>query len=152
MKTVLRLLLLAMMGLPGPLLRADDSAQLAAVRAADDERVAAMIAADPVRLDALLSAELHYAHSNGVTDTKASLTEALTSHRMVYQSMHYARRDFIPAGPGVVLMTGRLLLAAASQGNPVALDLNFLGVWREEAGHWRFLAWQSSKNPPPAKP
>ena len=32
-----------------------------------------------------------------------------------------------------------------------ALDLNFLTVWREEGGKWRFLAWKSCKNPPPAK-
>ena len=29
-------------------------------------------------------------------------------------------------------------------------DLNFLAVWREENGKWRFLAWQSCRNPPAA--
>ena len=27
--------------------------------------------------------------------------------------------------------------------------LSFLSVWREESGHWRFLAWQSCKLTPP---
>jgi hypothetical protein len=26
----------------------------------------------------------------------------------------------------------------------------YLAVWREEKGHWRFLAWQSCKLPTPA--
>ena len=31
------------------------------------------------------------------------------------------------------------------------LDLNFLAIWRNEGGAWRFVAWQSSRlNPPDA--
>jgi len=127
--------------------RAADTPLTAAVRAADDERVAATIAADPARLDAIFSADLHYAHSSGKVDTKASYSQSLTSHSTVYETIEYAQRDFLPAGPGVVLMTGRALIKSRNAG---LLDLNFLAVWREENGHWRFLAWQSCKNPPPA--
>lgn len=125
-------------------------AQFAPLRAADDERVAALIAADPARLDAILSDDLHYAHSNGVTDTKAAFIESLTSRRAVYKSFEYTRHRFIPAGPGVVLMTGRVLVRIGSAEGERLLDLNFLAVWREEGGRWRFLAWQSSRNPPAA--
>jgi hypothetical protein len=127
-------------------------ALVAAVRAADDERVAATIAADPKRLDAIYSDQLHYGHSNGVTDTKASFVESLTSRRSVYESVEYLQRDFIHAGPGIVLMKGRALVRAGSVAQRNLLDLNFLAVWREEDGKWRFLAWQSSRNPPPAPP
>src|SRR5688572_22311995 len=87
-------------------------ALVTAVRAADDERVAATIAADPARLDAIYSDQLHYGHSNGIVDTKASFVESLTSRRSVYESVEYLQRDFIPAGPGVVLMKGRALVRA----------------------------------------
>jgi hypothetical protein len=127
-------------------------AQFAPLRAADDERIAAIIAADPARLDAILSDDLHYAHSNGVTDNKAAFIESLTSRRAIYKSFEYTRHRFIPAGPGVVLMTGRALVRVDGAGGNRLLDLNFLAVWREEGGRWRFLAWQSNRHPPATPP
>lgn len=127
-------------------------ASFAPLRAADDERVSAIIAADPARLDAILSDDLHYAHSNGVTDNKAAFIGSLTSRRAIYKSFEYTRHRFIPAGPDVVLMTGRALVRVDGAGGDRLLDLNFLAVWRKEGGRWRFLAWQSSRNPPATPP
>ncbi len=148
MKHLSRLLLL--LALTAGRLGAAEDAPIAAVRVADDERVAATIAADPARLDALLSDQLHYAHSNGFIDAKASFIESLTSRRTVYESVEYAQRDFIPAGPGVMLMKGRVFFRVGLGAHRNLIDLNFLAVWREEGGRWRFLAWQSCKNPVPA--
>ncbi len=126
--------------------RASDADVIATVRAADDERVAATVAADPARLDAIYSDQLHYAHSNGAIDTKASFVESLTSGRSDYLAIDYVQRDFTPAGPGVVLMKGRALVRLGSPEGTRLIDLNFLAVWREEDGRWRFLAWQSCRN------
>lgn len=140
-----------LIALASPLgLRASDDAVIAAVRAADDERTAATVAADPARLDAIFSDQLHYAHSNGVIDTKASYVDSLVSGRSDYVSFEHLRREFVPAGPGIVLMQGRAIVKAGAPGKANALDLNYLAVWREENGQWRFLAWQSCRNPPPA--
>jgi Domain of unknown function (DUF4440) len=147
-----RLLLLLVSLALLPAARADDAAVIAAVRAADDERVAATLAADPAGLDAIYSDRLHYAHSNGVIDTKASFVEALTSGRTDYQQVDYVQRDFIPLGPGNVLMKGRAHIRIGSPEGQRLIDLNFLAVWREEGGKWRFFAWQSSRNPPPSPP
>jgi ketosteroid isomerase-like protein len=130
-------------------LRADDATIIAAVRAADDERVAATIAADAKRLDAIFSSELRYAHSSGKVDTKASYTDTLVPHTTIYRTFDYVERNFRPIAPGVVLMTGRAKIQSSNGGKEAQIDLNFLAVWREENGHWRFLAWQSCKNPPP---
>lgn len=123
---------------------------VAAVRAADDERLAAMKAAAAARLDAILSDELHYAHSNGLVDSKASLIKSLAGRSMVYESFDYRDRTFKVAGPDIVLMTGRVIIRARSDGKQALLDLNCLAVWRMENGRWRFLAWQSCRNPAPA--
>ncbi len=147
MKLLPRLLLLLTL-VAGALPGAEDKA-IAAARAADDERIAATMAADPARLTAIFSDELRYAHSSGKVDTKASYVQALTSHNTVYESFKYQDRTFRTAGPGVVLMTGRVVIHASNAGQKVINDLNSLTVWREEGGSWRFLAWQSCKNPPP---
>lgn len=123
---------------------------IAAVTAADDERVAASMAADRPRLEAIFSDELRYAHSSGKVDTKASYVDSIASHHSVYASYDYQNRSFLPAGPGIVLMSGRVLINAGTPEQKNLLDLNFLAVWREENGQWRFLAWQSCKNPPAA--
>jgi ketosteroid isomerase-like protein len=124
----------------------------AAVRAADAERVAATLAADPARLGAILSDQLHYTHSNGKTDTKKSYIESLVRRSAVYTGYEYRQRDFLVASADIVLMTGRVLILAGDATAQNPHDLNILAVWRKEAGKWRFLAWQSSKVPPPAAP
>ena len=123
---------------------------LADVTAADEERQAATKAGDRARLEAIFSNDLRYAHSSGKIDSKASYTESLVSHQTVYESFDYKERNFMPVAPGVVLMSGRVLVHSRNGLEKVNLDLNFLAVWRLENGHWRFLAWQSCRNPPPA--
>ncbi len=144
--------LLVLLALLTGRLSATEGPQIAVVRAADDERIAAILAADPVRLTAVLSDQLHYAHSSGFIDTKASFIESLAGRHVVYESAEYVQRDFIPAGPGVMLMKGRARFKVGRGAERNLLDLNFLAVWREEGGHWRFLAWQSARNPPPVAP
>jgi len=48
-------------------------------------------------------------------------------------------------------MKGRVLVHMKSKttGQKLVNDLNYLAVWREENGKWRFLAWQSCRNVPP---
>ena len=150
MKSLLRYAALSALAFVAIRASAETDPLSAAVTAADDERVAASIAADRARLDAILSDELRYAHSNGKVDTKASYVDSIASHRSVYASYDYQSRLFLPAAPGVMLMSGRVLINAGTVENKNLLDLNFLAVWREENGKWRFLAWQSCRNPAPA--
>lgn len=146
MKTLLRLL--ALFALFAATVRGADDKLIAAVRAADDERVTATKSGDRQRLEAIYSKDLHYAHSNGKIDNQASYIESLTKRTTIYEKYDYQTREFRPAGPGIVLMIGRVLINATSNGQKVSNDLNILAVWREEGGKWRFLAWQSCKNPP----
>ena len=131
-------------------LRAADAPPLVALQAADDERVAATVAADKPRLSEILSDDLRYAHSSGAVDSKSTFTEALLSGRIKYVSVDYEQRDFTLPSPGIALMTGRAHLKVTTATGGVDMIAGFLAVWREEKGHWRFLAWQSCKLPTPA--
>jgi hypothetical protein len=124
----------------------------AALRAADDARVSATLAGDATALAPLLSDSLHYSHSNGKLDSKASLLEALKAGTLRYSRLDYETREFKEAAPGLALMTGRALVQVGSADAPVQMTLAFLAVWRLEDSQWRFLAWQSCKlTPPPLK-
>jgi ketosteroid isomerase-like protein len=134
------------------ILRAADDKIVAAVRAADDERIAATKAADRARLEASYSDDLHYAHSNGRVDTKPTQIQGIISGGNRYDAYEHKERIFVPVAPGIVLMRGRVLIhmTAKQNGEKTTNDLNYLAVWREEKGKWRFLAWQSCKNSAPA--
>ncbi|MBI4622937.1 MAG: nuclear transport factor 2 family protein [Verrucomicrobia bacterium] len=148
MKSLLRLLPIIALSLLPPFLRA--ASDPAAWRAADDARVAAMISADPARLAATISDELLYVHSSGSSDTKASLTAALTSGRTKYNTIKYEQRDFREVVPGLVLMNGRGRFTLGKAAPFTELHLSFLAAYRLEQGVWRFIAWQSCRIPEPA--
>jgi ketosteroid isomerase-like protein len=132
------------------ILHAADDKLMAAVRAADDERIAATRAADRARLAAVYSDDLHYGHSNGKVDNKTSQIQGITTGGNKYERFEHKDRNFRQAAPGIVVMTGRVLIHMSNtqSGEKITNDLNYLAVWREEKGKWRFLAWQSCKNPP----
>jgi hypothetical protein len=150
MKTVL--LLCFGLTLFRPVLHAADA--IAACRAADDARVAAMTSADPAKLAAAFSDELVYVHSSGKQDSKASLTEAITSGKSAYHSIDFEKREFREVVPGLVLEHGRCLVKLGKTAPYTDLHLSFLASYRLEKGTWRFIAWQSCKlpDPAPAKP
>lgn len=132
-------------------LRAADDAALKALQTADDERVAATMSGDRSRLSAIYSDDLHYTHSSGATDTKASYIEALTTGRLKYVGWEYQERNFSFPSPGIALMNGRAhVKVGKADGSTAEMILSFLAVWREEKGQWHFLAWQSGKLPDPA--
>ncbi len=137
---------------PAPAFANEGERLRAALTAADDERLSATKAGDQARLEAILSNDLHYAHSNGKVDTKASLIASLVSRKSVYESFDYPERKFTLVGAGLATMTGRVLVKVGPAGKPNDLDLSILALWREEHGKWRFLAWQSCKMPAPAAP
>jgi ketosteroid isomerase-like protein len=128
-----------------------DAKVIAAVRAADDERVSAIRAADKARLDAIFSDVLHYTHSSGKIDSKASYMQSLVTKSTTYERYDYLERNFIPITPDVVLMTAHALITSVSASGRAENDLSILAVYRRENGKWRFAAWQSAKLPPKAK-
>jgi ketosteroid isomerase-like protein len=146
--TLLRLIpIIALAFIP---LRAADDPRLEKIRVADDERVAAVRAGDRARLTAIFSDDLRYAHSNGAVDNKASYIEVLATGATKYLTWSYEERNFTFPAPGIALMTGRARITVGKADGTTEMVLGFLGVWREEQGQWRFLAWQSCKLPDPA--
>lgn len=126
----------------------EENPQLAAVQSADAARVKAMRSGDREQLGKIFSDELRYAHSTGVVDNKAGFIEILAAGKTKYTGYDYVERNFSFPAPGIALMTGRAHVKAVTATGEMDSVLNFLAVWREEKGQWRFLAWQSCKLPP----
>jgi len=127
---------------------AEENPALAPLKAADDARIAAMQSPDRGILETVFADDLHYAHSNGVVDTKASFIDVLTSGKTKYIGYDHLERSFSFPAPGIALMHGKARIQAETAAGKLDAVLSYLAVWREENGHWRFLAWQSCKLPP----
>lgn len=127
-------------------LRAAEEKIVAAVRAADDARVAATIAGDRSRLEAIYSDELLYTHSSGKTDDKSVHLEGIAKRGNAYEKFDYLKREFRLAAPGIVLMSGHVIIHSTNAKGKHQNDVNFLSVWREEQGRWRLLSWLAAKN------
>jgi len=108
----------------------------------EDQRFGAMIARDFKGLEAMLHGELLYTHSSGVTDTKSSWLESMTSGRTKYKTVSCSERRVRILGE-VALVTGRAAIEAEINGQPRQLKLVFLNAWAKTPQGWRFVAWQS---------
>ena len=123
----------------------------AASRAADDARVAAMTSADPAKIAATFSDDLLYVHSSGSSDTKASMTAALTSGKSKYNTITYEERKFREVSPGLVLMTGLVSVACGDDDNPKGPgDASTDGA--VEAGGGNFIPRRDASVTPPTDP
>jgi hypothetical protein len=155
MKSAVSGFLVGIVALLGISLRSDaqqtSSSLVDRLKAADDARVAAILAADRSGLQTALSSELRYAHSNGVVDTRESFIDALCERKMRYLAYEHQERHFTFPAPGIALMSGRARMRVIASEGEVDTVLGYLGVWREEAGKWKFIAWQSCRLPAAAK-
>lgn len=130
---------------------AAEEAQILALEAADDARIAAVKAADAAQLREILSDALHYGHSSGPVDTKASFIDSLASGRVRYTAYENSERKFTFPSPGIALMSGRAHVKVETATGGMDSGVGYLAVWRQEGGKWRFLAWQACRlAPPPA--
>ena len=125
------------------LARASQDDDFAAVRHADQRRIVATIASDVKQLAELLSADLQYAQADGRLQTKEQLLAAVRTNTVHYLAVKPSHVQFQAIAAGAVAMTGHADIEVEYGGRTGHLLIHFLAVWRNEAGVWRLLAYQS---------
>jgi len=116
------------------------------ILALEDRRFAAMTGGDWKTLQGLVHEQLLYTHSTGVTDTRASWLESMTSGKTKYKSGSFSDRKVRLLGD-CALVTGAAAMEAEVNGQPRSLRLKFLNVWTRTPQGWQFVAWQSTPQP-----
>lgn len=128
-----------------------ETGQLDEVTALERARFAALQANDLPRLETMLAPDLRYCHSTGVCESRAQFLEALRSGTMRYRRIDVLALE--PRAEGkVVMIHGRLDLAAEMRGTPVQMQLVYTDVYARRGGRWQLIAWQSTRAPAPAAP
>ena len=113
-----------------------------AVEEAERAWAAGITKNDFALLEKVLADDLHYSHSTGSVDTKASYIGNLRSGKMRYNSLEYDSLDVRILAPGVAMTTCRTRLNTASDG---AIKLALLHVFRKKGNQWQLVAHQSAR-------
>jgi len=117
---------------------------LARVRTLERKRVAATGANDVAALAPLLDESLVYINSIGEIYDKKRYLRAIETGRLTYDKDFDVREAESRSVDGIVILVGVMLGHSRLDGEQQVFHFRCISVWREYAGEWRMIAWQSS--------
>jgi len=117
------------------------------VLAVDDARTAALVAADRPALERTLAKQLHYVHSNGLTQDRATYLDAAVGGAMQYRVIKPLARQARALSDTVTLLTGSNHVEVVLNGKPLQADVLYTAVYVQEGRAWKMTAWQSTPAP-----
>lgn len=124
--------------------RAGEPAVIAALRA-DNARLTAMMAGDGVALGKLMSDQLRFVHSDGRVEAKADYVKNVMAGDTAYADVKTSEVETNQLAPDIVVIFGVQEMRKRLGKEWSAVKLRYLSVWRNEAGTWRLVAWQSAR-------
>lgn len=146
MKFVLPRLALVLVALVAAVVsgRAAESAVDLVLRA-DQARLSAMMAGDGATLNKLMSDDLSFVHSDGRVETKREYVKNMLAGDTAYADAKTSDLQTKQIAPDVVILIGAQDMRKKLGPTWSEIKLKFLAVWRNEAGTWRLVAWQSMR-------
>ncbi len=116
-----------------------------AARQADNARLAAMMAGDAPALGNLMSDQLRFVHSDGRVESKADYVKNLLAGDTAYADVKTSAVEMMQVTPDSVVILGVQTMRKRLGPEWSEITLRYLSVWRNEAGAWRMIAWQSAR-------
>jgi len=104
----------------------------------------AMIDADKNTLENLAADELSYGHSSGKVEDKHAFVESVTKGPFDFLTIDISGQIIKTVGKTAIVrhtFSSRVL----NNGNPDALKLAILLIWKKQKGKWKLLARQAVK-------
>jgi hypothetical protein len=117
---------------------------ISAVRA-DKARLTAMMAGDGEALGRLMSDQLRFVHSDGRVESKADYVKNMMAGDTQYADARTSELETMQISPDVVVVLGVQEMRKRLGPDWSNIKLRYLAVWRNEAGTWRMIAWQSAR-------
>ena len=116
------------------------------ILALEDRLYQAMIDADVAALDELCAPNLRYTHTTGAHDTKESYLKKVADGYFDYEGIDHPVDHMIIEG-NAALVFGRMTIEVNREGVRKKMSGCRLSVWLEQAGGWRFAAFQPTLIP-----
>jgi len=114
------------------------------VREAEKSWAAAVAANDFPKLEKVLSAQLIYAHSTGVIETKAQYMGRLRKGAQRYEGIDHEKLTVYVYGNTAVAHS-HVRMRGTSDGRRFDDRLMMMHVWVKQAGAWQLVAHQTTK-------
>ncbi len=121
-----------------------EPAVIAALKA-DQARLAAMAAGDAAALGKLMSDQLNFVHSDGRVESKKDYVQNVLAGDVAYADVKTLDVETTQITPDVVVVFGVQQMRKRLGSEWSNITLRYLGVWRNESGSWRLVAWQSAR-------
>jgi ketosteroid isomerase-like protein len=116
------------------------------VEQVERKRFAAMVAQDIAALEPLLADDLTYIHSTGELENKSQFLETIRGGRLRYEAIDVQELN-VRQYDKVALVTGRIVVQARAGSRPLTLNVRYTDAYVNRDGHWRLVAWQSTRLP-----
>ncbi len=121
-----------------------EPAVIAALKA-DQARLAAMAAGDAAALGRLMSDQLNFVHSDGRVESKKDYVQNVLAGDVAYADVKTLDVETTQITHDVVVVFGVQQMRKRLGAEWSNITLRYLGVWRNESGSWRLVAWQSAR-------
>lgn len=112
----------------------------------EQHRFACMIAKDTLSLEKLLADDLMYIHSNSLVEHKQQHLSAISTGKIVYQSMKRESPNVRFYGK-VAICNGSIQVKGLLNGNPFDVQMLYTAVYRKQGKNWLLVNWQTTRRP-----
>ncbi len=143
MKSCFCICFFVILGLFASAARAADTSGVETVLRLDQARLVAMMAGDGAGLARLFSDAVVFIHSDGRAEGKMDYIKSMTAGDTAYANVKTSVVQAQVVTPDVIVLTGAQDMRKKLGPTWSDLNLRFMSVWRNEAGTWRMIAWQS---------
>jgi hypothetical protein len=113
----------------------------------ENERAALISANDAGQLAGILSKDLYYGHSSGLSDTKGSYLDKVSSGAFKYKIVTATVETAVPLGEDGLMVNGVEHIEVTISGVYKNMHSAYLAVWRKEEGQWCFVGHQTALLP-----
>ena len=114
------------------------------VAAVERQRFAAQVSKDYAALDKLLADDLHYTHSSGATDNKASYIQSIRDGKSKYDAIDVQELTVRLYG-NTAIINGVCLIKAMNNGETINTRLRYTDAYVKKGNQWQLVTWQSVK-------
>ncbi|WP_114750133.1 nuclear transport factor 2 family protein [Pleomorphovibrio marinus] len=111
----------------------------------EKQRFQAMVERDVEFLEAVISDDLHYIHSNGEVDDKASFIAPIAAGERHYDDITIAESRVRMYDNTAIINAECTYHRKHEDGSPNNLQLRYTNVYVKLDGKWKMVSWQSFK-------
>ena len=126
------------------LTKESDATAVDRVRALERARIEATRANNADALEPLLHDSLIYVNSVGAIYDKQAYLRDIRTHALTYDRDFDVRETESRVLDDIIILVGMMLGHSRLDGEQQVFRFRSIGVWRNDSGSWRMLAWQSS--------